>query len=240
MGPPLDLLNLTDSYERKARLLPALLSGSVAIPSIGAVAGGSLSWLSSVSISVGIGALIAVVISYAASAAGRAYEKALWPAWPNDAPTNRWLLPDDETCSRQQKETWYRRIVELTGLDVAAAAGSSETELHRVINDAVRLLRDRIRNSDVGRMLATHNEDYGFARNLAGLRVVWMPTSAASMVVSWIAYAVADTSIVWPLAASAIVAAAVLGSFVLPGYVRQRADRYAESFFAALDQLPAT
>ena len=50
-----------------------------------------------------------------------------------------------------------------------------------------------------------------------------------------------DTSYVWPIIATALVAFAFFLAFrILPNYVRVRADYYAESFFAATIDLAET
>ena len=86
-------------------------------------------------------------------------------------------------------------------------------------------------------MLAIHNEDYGFTRNLAGLCLIWLPASVLSAIVSWGGYFVLDTSIVWGGLAILVLVLTIFLFFSFPGFVRQRADRYAESFFGVLMEL---
>ena len=131
----------------------------------------------------------AVGLAYGASAAGRHFEKRLWPRWPHDTPTHRWLHPEDAHCSQQQRRRWFEAIGKVVHLDIAEAAASGDRcELELVINDAVRELRHRFRHTNEIGLLDTHNEDYGFARNLAGLRVFWLPVSAVSGGISWATY----------------------------------------------------
>lgn len=82
--------------------------------------------------------------------------------------TELWLRPEDTTCSCQQKEQWYAAIKKLTGLDIARAMGegAETTEIHRLIRDARKQLRHRFRSSTKSGLLVSHNEDYGFAKNL--------------------------------------------------------------------------
>ena len=183
-------------------------------------------------------AVCAVASSYAASAAGRRYERKLWPRWPHDAPTNRWLRPGDSSGSQQQKRLWYEAIKRLAGLDIPiVAAQGDEAELERIINDAVSVLRHQFRDTKFNGLLATHNEDYGFARNLMGLGIFWLPAAGASLVATWTAYLAGAAPIIWALAASAVLVLCVVFFLVLPGYVRQRAERYTESFFGTLVQV---
>ena len=238
MASALDLLKLTDRYERKARLLPGLLSFLVVAPSAGALSLDLLGWLTSLSVGVGLAAVCAVALAYAASAAGRHYERKLWPRWPHDAPTNRWLQPDDTSCSQGQKQLWYEAIKRLVELDIPhVAAQGNDRELDRVINDAVRTLRHQFRSREGNGLLAAHNEDYGFARNLAGLRLFWLPGAGIGAVVAWAAYVMTGTGLVGGVTASLVLFICLALLRILPDYVRQRADRYAESFFGTLTTL---
>lgn len=234
----LTILHLTDHYERKARLLPALLSFLVVLPPIAAASSNVVTKLVGISTGGVLFAIIGVGLAYLASAAGRHYEKKLWPNWPFDAPTNRWLHPNDTHCSREQKELWYKAIKLQTGLDIAqAAAQEDEANLDRVINDAVRALRNRFRQTGPVGLLPIHNVDYGFARNLAGLRAFWFPASIASVGVTWGLYLTTQSGLLWGVIASLVLLICLWALRSLPEFVRQRADRYAESFFGALEEL---
>jgi len=236
----LDVLSLSDRYEIKARFLPGLITASVFLPAIAVVNSEAFGFLTGVSLAAAVGAAGAFLLAYLASALGGAYERSVWPRRPHDLPTNRWLHPSDTTVSRQQKERWHATIKEHLGLDIPAAAESGDAEQERVINDAVRALRGKFRDLPAGNLLQVHNEDYGFVRNLTGLRVVWLPAAVASTAVTWTAYATADAAVVWGIAATGILALAVVCHSVLPPFVPDRALRYAESFFGALSSLETT
>ena len=226
-----------DRYEFKARLVPAIASCLPAIPGIASVF--SLSNLSAIS-GTTLGAVllisIAIALSYTSSLVGRRYEKKLWPDWPYDAPTNVWLDPTNTLHSRDQKRIWYQAIRNCTKLDIQQVAdGGNLPELARVINDAVVLLRQQFRNLEVSPLLYKHNEDYGFARNLAGFRVIWLPASFLSLSISGAVYlSNPGTSLVWCVLSVLSLAASATLYFLIESFVRQRADRYAESFFGAL------
>ena len=214
-----------------------MLSFLVVLPAIAAASTNALPKLIGISTGGVLFAIISVGLAYLASAAGRHYEKKLWPNWPFDAPTNRWLHPHDTNCSREQKELWYRAIKLQTGLDIAqAAAQEDEANLDRVINDAVRALRNRFRQTVQGNLLFIHNVDYGFARNLAGLRAFWFPASIASVGVTWGLYLTTQSGLLWGVIASLVLLIGLCALQILPEFVRQRADRYAESFFGALEE----
>ena len=248
MNFALSLPRLADRYEIKARLIPALLSCSVAIPSIASLISlGMPNWIANIPAGGAVFAVLAVGLSYGSSLAGRKYEAKLWPRWPYDAPTNVWLQPDNSLRSTVQKRIWYGAIERLTGLDIAqAAVGDDKQNLESVINDAVVALRPQFRAArhlEEGRQLAIHNENYGLVRNLTGLRPIWFTASIISAIVSWASYFALGTWLGWGILAAIVLALVILLFFNLPMYVRQCADRYAEGFFGvlmALDRLNST
>ena len=196
-------------------------------------------WVNVLATGVGAGAVVAICLSHVASAAGNRLQRRLWPRWPHDSPTNQWLHPDQSTRSAQQRKRWYQQIQDLTGLDIASIAHeeSDDPELERVINDAVSKSRYLLRNSEHGDRLRVHNADFGFARNLAGLRSVWLSFSVLSCVGSWSAIWLVNGKATIAVGASLVLVFAIFIAFILPGYVRLRADCYAESFFGALSLL---
>ena len=231
----LSYFNLSDEYERKARFIPGVLTILPLVPAGIAFSIPLKDWLTVLVAGVGLSAVIAVGISHLASAMGNRFQRRLWPHWPHDAPTHRWLHSDDNTRSTQQKSQWYAAINRLTNLDIVAAAASDDpSQLELVIDDAVAQLRSSLWRSPHAHRLNVHNADYGFARNLAGLRPLWLTTAALSALGCWIAFVTLDASIVWAIIATLLaVAAAPFGLWVLPPYVRQKADFYAESLFGA-------
>lgn len=236
----LQFLNMSDHYERKARFVPALLTIAMFLPAAFVLGLPLYHWLTTVVAGIGLGAVFAVGLSHLASAMGNRYQAALWPQWPHDAPTNRWLHPSDTSRSSQQKALWYASIRRLTGLDIAASPEDETPEIEAVVNDAVAQVRNRLWQSEYADRLRLHNADYGFARNVAGLSPVWITGCLLSCLVAWVAFLVGTTNIGWPVLATVLaVGSILLALFVLPAFVRTKADFYAESFFAAavsLDQ----
>jgi hypothetical protein len=233
MGIILQLLNLTDRYERKARLLPALI---VALPlAIAAGTAGALTadWYSALGFGALIGGVVGVGLAHLARIPGTRLETKLCRKW-GGLPTRRWLRPSDTTCSDEQKSRWRGAIRTLTGLTLPATSGTkSEADIDRLIDDAVRQLRHRLRDDPAASFVRTHNEDYGFARNLTGLRWVWLLFSVAGAAVCGFS---AYSGHVQPVALAAsgiLVLIAATSAFTLPGYVRHCADRYAEALLAA-------
>ena len=227
-------LPLLDRYEVKARLLPALLSCLVILPGIGGMIGSYTDHADDLLTGGSLtGVALIVGLTHIAAAAGRRYERKLWHDWPYDAPTNLWLQPGDDHCSKQQKEIYYKAIQRVLGLDIARAAESKD-DLRQVTNDAVRGLRTKFRTLEETGLLKTHNEDYGFARNLAGLYIFWVPASVLSAAAAWGFYVQSGTGLIWGILASIVLILAFVLFASRRGFVAQRAYRYTESFFGTL------
>lgn len=231
----LSYANLSDHYERKARFLPAVLCVLPLLPASAAWSGPFLEWVKLVIGGVGIGAVVGVGLSHFASAMGNRLQKKLWPRWPLDSPTNRWLHPDEKRASAQQRALWYEATRRLVGIDIAAAVAAGE-DVEAAINDATSALRNLFWKRPEADRLDKHNVDYGFARNLTGMRPIWVAFLIASVAACWAAYAkLGEAALLWAVVASVLALVMVpVGIWILPGYVRTKATYYAESFFATL------
>lgn len=232
----LSYVSLSDDYERKARFIPGLFSLLPLLPVSAAYGAALWDQLIVLTSGVGLAAVGAVAISHIASAFGNRMQRKLWPDWPHDSPTNRWLQPDNAEISTQQRKLWYHAIKKITGLDIGetVSRGCSE-EINSVINDAINALRDLLWKAPEADRVRLHNVDYGFARNLTGLRVIWVPFAVASALACWAGFIWLQHPLLWCVVSTAIAAAAIpLGYTILPGYVREKANYYAESFFGAI------
>jgi len=232
----LSFFSLSDGYERKARFVPAVLSITVLLPAAFSLNVPLDNWLTAIVAGVGLYAVFALGLSHLASALGNRLQRQLWPRWPHDAPTHVRLSPNDSTCSKQQREQWYAAIRRLTGLDIAKAAKSQEPiEIQSIINDALTQVCNLLWRSEHASRLQLHNADYGLARNLTGLRVVWVPLALIGTVTCWGVYGFWGTGFVAALVSTLVaVGASLLAYCVLPHYVVARASDYADSFFAAM------
>lgn len=232
-----NLRKLMDRYEIKARLFPALLACLPIAPGLAALGATGLDWASKLALEGGIAAVCLVGLSYLASAAGNRYQRRLWPRWPHDAPTNRWLHPDDTHLSTQQKLIHYKQILDIVDLDLQHASRTDDsTELENTINDAVRGLRTRFKSIENRSLLQIHNEDYGFARNFAGLATFWISFSMASSVLAWIAYIRTETDLIWAVVATITLVLAIAVVSPLKRFVYQRAEQYADTFLGMLTE----
>ena len=233
----LSYFNLSSHYERKARLLPGLLCAMSLLPLAAAFGTPLGHWLELAATGLGLWAVCGVGISHLSSAAGNRLQRKLWPRWPYDAPTNQWLHPENTTKSAQQKQLMYKAIKRLTSLDIQSAAKQGPGELEAVINDAVSRLRYRLVGSAQAMRLDVHNADYGFARNIAGLRAVWLSLLALSVAGCWLGYFRFGSALSWALIASALLVMGIPLAMGSTQYVRERPWHHAESFFSSVLEL---
>jgi hypothetical protein len=229
----LQFFSLSDRYERKARLLPGLLLAAAPALTAGAVLRDFAAWYMAASAALGVEFLAAIVLGHFARARGRRLEDVLWKAW-GGPPSTRWLRPWDQTCSDQQKSKWRGAIKRLTGLSLPASVsqGVNQENVDRLNADATRQLRYGLRGRREAAILAIHNEDYGFARNLCAVRWYWVALCLASLVACGMAFAFGVRPYLGLAIAGAFSVVSILIARDLPDYVKRCADRYAESLFA--------
>jgi len=233
MGTLLQLLNLTDRYERKARLLPAVIVVLPLAIAVASLVGLQADWYSALGAGALFEGVLGVGLSHLARIPGTTFGEKLATQWGGQ-PTHRWLRPGDVAHSEAQKSRWRGAIRTLTGLTVPATAGTKTAEeIDKLIDDAVRQLRNRLREEPAARMVTVHNEDYGFARNLGGLRWAWVAFSVLGAGACGLGLYLGRGHLLAMVVevGFALISGCVL--FALPEYVRHCADRYAESLFAA-------
>ena len=225
-------------YDRAARLKPALASFLPLLPLTFALGGTIEDWEVLLGGAAGVYALGSFVLTNFASAMGNRLQSQLWPEWPFDAPTNARLMPDNPEVSPQQRDMWYNQVKQVTGIDIQVEVDRGDANIIRAtVNDAVVSLRNQFRR---GPACARHDQEsirYGSARNLTGMRPVWLFLSLASCAGSWAANIWGSSDILWPIVASIVPGLLFFIAFsVLPPYVRTRARYYCEIFFRLLKE----
>lgn len=231
MASILQFLKVADSYERKARFFPAFI---VILPVIVFTMSLKLAdegWVNKLLVAGGAGSALVVALAHMASAAGNRFGEAFWGR-RGGLPTIRWLRRSDTSHSSQQKEQWYVGIRKLTGLDIPAAVTAQPAEEDAIITDAIRQLRYQIRGKAVAKMVDKHNQEYGFARNLAGLRWLLLGFALAGTLGCASAWRFQHGSVYGCVISSCLLIYAIVMFFWLPNYVERAGDRYAESIFS--------
>lgn len=231
MPSVLQFLKIADSYERKARFFPALIvvlpivvfAMSLRLPDEG--------WLTKLLATGGAGGALVVALAHMASAAGNRFGDAFWKK-RGGLPTVRWLRTADADHSSQQKQQWYAAIKKLTGLDIPAAVTAQPREEDAIISDAIRQLRNQIRGKPAAKMVDKHNEEYGFVRNLAGLRWVMLASSLLGVGGCALAWRFERGSVLGCVFDGCVLLYAGVMFFWLPKYVERAGERYAESLLS--------
>ena len=234
----LRFFGLSSKYDRVARLTPALASFLPLLPLILALGGGLQQWKPLLGGTAGVFAVGAFVLVNLASAMGNRLQRQLWPDWPFDAPTNLRLMPNNPDTSPQQRLQWYKQVRTLTGLDIQAeSVQGDQAALRATVNDAVERLRNRFRRGPSRTRHDLESMRYGSARNLTGMRPVWLSLSLVSCAGSWSAFFWGNSPILWPLIATLVPVPLFLAAFyLLPSFVRTRARYYCEIFFRLLEE----
>ncbi len=234
----LNLLSLTNEYERKARLAPALTSFLPLLPFSMALGGSLTTWETALASTTGLFALGGLVLSHISSACGNNIQKRLWPDWPFDAPTNVRLTPDNPDTSPQQRTRWYKQIKLVTGLDLQSEVdGGDKSTIRATINDAVVRLRNHFKSGEHRKKHDQESIWYGYARNLAGMWPIWITFSVISFAGTWAMFLLGDGEMMWAVVSTISLALLVITAFLLPSYVRTRARYYTEVFFQILDEV---
>lgn len=233
----LNLLTLSNEYERRARIVPALTSLLPLLPLTMALGGSLGAWGVVFGGTTGVFALGWLAAANLASALGNRLQEQIWPDWPYDAPTNLRLMPDNPDTSPQQRARWYGQIRQITGLDLQTEANKGDAAAIRAtVNDAVERLRNRFKR---GKSRPRHDQEsirYGYARNLAGMRPVWLGSSILAYLGSWAVYVSADGELIWAIISTVVLILLALVTRVLPAFVQTRARYYSEVFFQLLDE----
>jgi hypothetical protein len=235
-----------DRYDIVARLLPAIL---VVLP-LWATA---LAWLPDLQSLKGLGGAgmglmaLGVLGARVARRAGKRRERALWCCWGGSPTTlalqHRSGLLDSHTRAR------YHRFLEAHVPDFRAPSIEDESNAPREADEryesATRWLREYTRDTHRFPLLFKENINYGFARNLWGLRI-WGVLSCACALVTWISMSfLTGGDKPWdreplPFAAAALggLVLVVLVGWVTRGWVREAADSYARALLAVCDEVP--
>ena len=230
-----------DRYTWQARVLPVYLMAAPTVLAIAAtlpeglnlpLAGGS--------------AIVFVPLSYflsqIASDFGKRLEPALWESW-GGPPTTRFLMHDNDEFNRATRERVHERL-RVLGLDIPTA-DQEEADRPRALElyaSAVDELRRLTRDKNRFLLVYTCNAEYGFRRNLLGLKVFGVTLALVAIAgISWaVVHEWRTTSILAPVSAvSLLVTVCILLAWLVGvrrAAVRITADRYARYLLeAALD-----
>lgn len=222
-----------DEYERRARLLPALLVAAPAVGVIAPLAASTYGLL--VSALVGPLALFGgtVVVAVLVRERGLQAERQLWTAW--GGPPTTMLLRDRPDSSARHRR--HRHLVEAaTGLPLPTLRDQQDDpgDADEQIAQAVAELRSLTRDCDRHPLVFVANRDYGLARNLFALRWHGRVVATAALLTAVIA-GLGSLTGEWAHQAPQLLIALLASSTLLivwlrfpsEARVRAAADRYA-------------
>lgn len=166
------LKKFTDPYERKARLYPAL----VALLPVVVVVALYTDWLSlDVSNAVYVAIIAGVLFWLAGKArdAGKAVEKRLVMQW-GSMPSVTLLRHRDQGLDRYTKQRYHQAAERLAGIHMPSSSDEEQDpvdadERYRAVTSA---LLSKTRGTNEYSLLFKENINYGFWRNLRGLKPI--------------------------------------------------------------------
>ncbi|MBN1363547.1 MAG: lipase family protein [Syntrophaceae bacterium] len=225
-------LNVFNSYERYARVYPAILLVMplvIACYSITPLIEGPIFTKLLANGTVIIALL--VLFSNIVRGFGKKIEPKLWQKW-GGPPSTRFLRKDDGKFNSATKEKFYKKVLAETGIDLTNDLTDAKIE------QAFMLIREVLRRKDKEGLWIKSNQEYGFERNLLGSRmlmvvfsficalscfflILFFPNDSTKLLIGGgldIIYGV------WTI---------IYGWFVLPGLTKGVADRYAEQAITA-------
>ena len=233
-------MRLPDAYTWRARTVPVLIT---CLPALVLVGGGAVSQ-SRVGLASGLAiTVLATLASQLGRDRGRRLQPGLWQSWDGSPTLQR--LRHRGAVRPDRVARLHARIAEALGETLPSAA---EEEMDSQAADAryedvLADVRQRTRDRQQFPLVFEENANYGFRRNMLGLRpwglavsLVTLAASTALLLLSSGSFD--DRAARWclPVAVS-LVLAGFWWRVVTPAWVRVPADAYAERLIESLDTL---
>ncbi len=231
-----------DSYVWRARIFPITLTVSPLAILILTLDPPLDAWSRAWSI---VGAAVVVLASQVGRDAGKHREPALWAMWGGAPATRR--LRYAGSANREATRALHTRVQRVVGQDLGLPSEMDERndpgEADRIYEAAVAVLRTRTRDRGRFRLIYSENCDYGFRRNLYGLRTygAWCcrVVLILSAVLIWPEWTLAShrAAVALVIPGAAAIAGLVLWRGATPAWVRLPAEAYADRLIEAVNEL---
>jgi hypothetical protein len=249
-----DAFGLFDDYNRQARLYPALLA---LLPLLIAL----LAWFPDL-VTTNIGTTLVTIagscgvlfgLTVFSRSCGKRTEKRLLQAW-GGWPTTLWLRYADDHLPGPTKKRYHKALTRRVP-DLRMPTEAEERDNPQAADESYRSgtewLKEYARGKDFPLVLK-ENIEYGFRRNMRGIRSFAVAAVAIALVASLsaIAYRISPLSVssLWSIAERVpvtaigatlllVLALVVWLVFVSDAWVRQAGDQYARSLLAACDTI---
>lgn len=231
---------MSGTYALHARVGPALLASAPAL-ALGAAAlpfltGPQKLW----------SLLAPALAAYAANLArrhGNRVQPRLWEGWGGAPATSRLRFSDASNINEvSRRHQVLERLLPDCRLPNEDEEAADPSKADHEYDNAIRRAIDLVRDDTASSLLATENRNYGFARNLHGLRPLGIACAAGVLLISiagwvWLAIDRDEIAAGLPLAFPALVAIIAFPAWaqVNSDFVRPSADAYADRLIATLD-----
>ncbi len=233
-----------DTYWRIARLYPAMLVTAPAIVTVGA-APATQGLLKAPVLSFGLLSIFLIAALYLAGTiarvGGRKVQKRLLEEW-ECLPTTQFLRHNDNTLPLQTRER-YRTFLEsgVGKLPSKASETRNPAKADAAYDDAINWLKEQRRGPRFT-LLLKENAEFGFRRNMRGLKALGLLVILLSMV---LLVPLHQMRFAWPLSGSSpafwvssclnLAFAAFWLFLVNDAWVRAAAEQYARTLLASCD-----
>jgi len=225
-----------DSYDLKARYMPALLVSFPVlillwtcfypeIETISKIVGGILS------------AAILYFISIFVRALGKRIEAGLWESW-GGAPSTQLVLWKNDNLGEGLKKKYHEIVREDLGLPMPTKQEeqAAPQKATKMTEDAFRAVKGVIRKHDSKGLWSIANAEYGFARNLYGSKWLWVALSITCFVISALFLWKQSSNLVmvgFIILCLNLAGCIIFSWFLLSEYTKQVGFRYAEHSWEA-------
>lgn len=193
------------------------------------------------------GGFVMVIAAFAlaqlARDAGKALEAPLWKDW-GGPPTARMLRHSDPTFEPPVKATIHSQLVRLSACermptsDEEKADTESAEAVYRLCGDWLRRKALQLKNVSPFDVVHQENVNYGYHRNILGIRTIGVSIAVSSLIAIGAAFAFNRFPVIELFLALAI--AAYLTFAINSERLRTCADNYSHRLLSAVDAIPMT
>jgi hypothetical protein len=235
---------ISDTYERKARLYPALL---LLMPVVFLICCGLASDLTLPKTLCGVGISCGglLLLAQIARDAGKRKEKSLFARW-GGMPSIAIFRHRNDRVDAITRAKYHERMSKVVGGAIAPTAAEELADPMRA--DQIyaawsTYVRVNTRDTKKYSLVFSENINYGYRRNLYGLRPIGITVTSMSVIgaLAWLYIDYNATKVISPpLAAAALVDLAMLSLWVVyfsSDWVRIPAEAYADRLVEAIDTL---
>ena len=229
-----EAFNLFDAYSRRARVVPGFIAAApVVVIALFFLPGRSFASLGPIAVGMGFLFLLANMVRHA----GRNVERRLVSAW-DGLPTTRMLRyrTGNNPVLFERRRKALERLYGTT-LPTRRQEAASPEKADELYVAATRCLITHVRaHHDAFPLVQTENINYGFARNMLGLKPCALLILAVAAGVDYLFWRHDGVSSqFWIVVGVHCLLASTWLSFVRRPWVKQTATTYADRLFEALD-----